>query len=86
MDENMKRTIETLRANPAAAQALFQSQDGRQLMQMLTQDDRGAALQRAAQNASRGDMSEMAQMLKQIMNSPEGAALAERISKAAQKQ
>lgn len=85
MDENTKRMIESLQANPAAAQALFRSQDGQRLMQMLTQADQGAALQRAAQNASKGDMSEMMQMVKKIMQSPEGAALAERISKAAQK-
>ena len=85
MDENTKHTIETLQANPAAAQALFHSQDGRRLMQMLTQGDQGAALQRAAQNASKGDVSEMMQMVKRVMASPEGAALAERISKAAQK-
>lgn len=85
MDENMKRTIEALRANPAAAQALFQSQDGRRLMEMLTQADQGAALQRAAQNASRGNLNEMVQMIRQVMTSPEGAALAKRISDAAQK-
>lgn len=85
MDENMKRTIEALQANPAAAQALFQSQDGRRLMEMLTQADQGAALQRAAQNASRGNINEMVQMIRQVMTSPEGAALAKRISDAAQK-
>ncbi|MBE6960915.1 MAG: hypothetical protein E7445_00435 [Ruminococcaceae bacterium] len=85
MDENMKRTIEALQANPAAAQALFQSRDGHRLMEMLTQADQGAALQRAAQNASRGNINEMVQMIRQVMTSPEGAALAKRISDAAQK-
>ena len=85
MDENMKRTIEALQSNPAAAQALFQSQDGRRLMEMLTKADQGAALQRAAQNASRGNINEMVQMIRQVMTSPEGAALAKRISDAAQK-
>ena len=85
MDENMKRTLENLKSNPAAAQALFQSGDGKRLMELLTQGDQGAALQRAAQNASQGNLNEMMQMIKQVMASPEGAALAKRISDAAQK-
>ena len=85
MDENTRRTIAALQANPAAAQTLFQSQDGRRLMEMLTRSDQGAALQRAAQNASKGNINEMVQMIKQVMSSPEGAALAKRISDAAQK-
>ena len=85
MDENMKRTIEALKTNPDAAQALFQSQDGRRLMEMLTKGDQGAALQRAAANASHGNLNEMMQMIKQVIASPEGAALARRISDAAQK-
>ena len=85
MDENMKRTIENLKSNPAAAQALFQTQDGKRLMEMLTHGDQGAALQCAAHNASQGNLNEMMQMIKQVMASPEGAALAKRISDAAQK-
>lgn len=85
MDSNAKRAIEALQSNPAAAQALFQSQDGRRLMEMLTQGDQGAALQRATQNASKGNINDMVQMIRQVMASPEGAALAKRISDAAQK-
>lgn len=85
MDANAKRAIEALQSNPAAAQALFQSQDGRRLMEMLTQGDQGAALQRATQNASKGNINDMVQMIRQVMSSPEGAALAKRISDAAQK-
>ena len=54
-------------------------------MEMLTQGDQGAALQRATQNASKGNINEMVQMIRQVMSSPEGAALAKRISDAAQK-
>ena len=45
----------------------------------------GQALQKAAQDASKGNMDEMIRMIRQIMQSPEGAALARRISKEAQK-
>jgi len=85
MDENMKKTVDFLRTNPAAAQALFRSQDGQRLIQLLTAADGGASLNKAAQSAAGGDMSQMAQMIRTLMSSPEGAALAERISKAVQK-
>lgn len=85
MDEKTKQLIETLKNNPGTVQALFRTRDGQDLMRMLTQEDHGAALQRAAQSAVRGDTSEMARMVSQIMRSPEGAALVQRINKAVQK-
>ena len=85
MDEKTKQLIETLKNNPGTVQALLRTQDGQNLMRMLTQEDHGAALQRAAQSAARGDTSEMARMVSQIMRSPEGAALVQRINKAVQK-
>ena len=85
MDEKTKQLIETLKNNPGTVQALFRTRDGQDLMRMLTQEDHGAALQRAAQSAARGDTSEMARMVSQIMRSPEGAELVQRINKAVQK-
>lgn len=85
MDAKTKQLIESLQRNPAAVQALFQTPDGQRLMQMLTAGDQGASLQRAAQNASRGSTAEMVQMVSRVMKSPEGAALVERIQRAAQK-
>ena len=85
MEEQMARLMAALKQDPAALQALMRSPDAQALMRMLTADDRGAALQQAARNASQGDTSEMVEMVKGLMRSPEGAALAERISKAARK-
>ena len=53
MDENMTQMMEQLRRNPAMLQQLMQSRDGQTLMRMLTQGDRGASLQKAAQSAAR---------------------------------
>ena len=53
MDENMTHMMEQLRRNPAMLQQLMQSRDGQTLMRMLTQGDRGASLQKAAQSAAR---------------------------------
>ena len=65
--------------------SLMQSRDGQTLMRMLTRDDGGAGLRKAVQSAAKGDAGAMTQMVSQIMQSPEGAALVERINKAVQK-
>ena len=65
--------------------SLMQSRDGQTLMRMLTQGDGGAGLQRAVQSAAKGDTAAVTRMVSQIMQSPEGAALVERINKAVQK-
>lgn len=85
MDDKTARLADQLRRNPAMLKALMQSQDGQMLMQMLTQGDRGAGLQKAVQSAARGDTSAIAQMVNQVMQSPGGAELVERINKAVQK-
>lgn len=85
MDQNMAQIAEQLKRNPALLKGLMQSQDGQRLMQMLTQGDRGAGLQQAVQAASRGNMSQMAEIMNRIMGTPDGAALVERINKAVQK-
>ncbi|MCI8329977.1 MAG: hypothetical protein HFG02_10410 [Oscillibacter sp.] len=82
MDEKSAQMAEQLRKNPAALKALMQSQDGQALMRMLTQGDQGAGLQRAVQSAAKGDTAAMVQMVSQVMQSPEGAELVERINKA----
>jgi hypothetical protein len=51
---------------------------------MLTQEDQGAGLQQAVQAASTGDTTQMIQMVKRVMESPDGAALAARINQAMQ--
>ena len=44
MDENTKRMMERLKADPAALRRLMQSRDGQTLMQTLTRPDNGAGL------------------------------------------
>ena len=85
MDEKSAQMAEQLRKNPAMLKSLMQSRDGQALMQMLTQGDQGAALQRAVQSAARGRPEEMVKMVNQVMQSPGGADLVERINKAVQK-
>ena len=54
-------------------------------MQALTRPDNGAGLQRAMQSAMRGDMNVMAELVGRVAQSPEGAALMERVSQRLQK-
>ena len=74
MDENAKRMMDQLKADPAALRQLMQSRDGQALMQALTRPDNGAGLQRA-----------MAELVGRVAQSPEGAALMERVSQRLQK-
>lgn len=85
MDEKTKQTIQQMNQDPAAIQRLLTSQDGRRLIQLMSQTNGGPALQQAATNAVRGDTSQIMQMVNQLMQSPEGAALMERINQATQK-
>jgi len=85
MDEKTLKLMEQLKNNPAMIQSLMQSQDGQTLMRMLTQGDRGAGLQRAVQSATRGDTSQMVKLMNQLMQSPSGNELVQRINKAMQK-
>ena len=78
MDEQTARMIQQLKSNPAMLQALMQSRDGQAL---LSGGDRGASLQRAAQSAAKGNPAEMVRMVNQLMQSPDGAALIDRINK-----
>ena len=74
MDENTKRMMEQLKADPAALRQLMQSRDGQALMQALTRPDNGAGLQRAMQSAMHGDMNVMAELVGRVAQSPEGAS------------
>ena len=81
MDEQTKRMIRQLKANPAMLQSLMQSRDGQALMQMLSAGDQGASLQRAAQSAAKGNPAEIMRMMNQVMQSPAGAELVQRINR-----
>ena len=72
---NQNDMMARLQRDPGAAQQMMQSQDGQALLQMLSGADGGAALQQAMTRASSGDTAQLAAMLRQVMQSPDGAAL-----------
>ncbi len=85
MDHSTQQLIDKFKRNPAMAQSLLQSGDGQRLMQMLTSQDGGTALSHAAQNAAAGNTKELAAMLSNLMKSPEGMAIMNRINDSAKK-
>lgn len=76
---DQKELIDRLRLDPNAVQSLMTSADGQRLMQLLSGGDGGRTLQQAAGEAAAGNTLQMAQMLKNVMSTPEGTALLRRI-------
>jgi hypothetical protein len=75
-NRNMERE---LRENPELLRHIMNSQDGQTLMRLLTQADSGARFRRAVQSAADGNASEMADCLRRVTESREGAALIARL-------
>ena len=78
---DQKEMMERLKRDPAALQAVMQSQDGQMLLRLLSGSDGGRTLQQAVRQAAAGDAAAMSQ----IMSSPRGAALVQRIGESLQK-
>lgn len=85
MDAKTAGIIAKFKQNHGLAEKIMQSGDGQQLLNMLTKNDGGAALERATQNAAAGNTQELAQLLGNLMRSPEGAALMKRLNETAKK-
>ena len=85
MDAKTVGIIEKFKKNQDLAQKIMSGSDGQQLMQLLTAQDGGAALNRAAQNAAAGNTNELAAMLSSLMKNPEGMAIMNRINDSAKK-
>ena len=85
MDQKTAAAIERLKQNKGIAEQLMRSGDGSALMDMLTRDDGGKALNRAAQSAAKGDTKELAQMLRGLMERPDAAAVMRRLNDRAKK-
>lgn len=73
--------INKLKQNPKMLEQLMQSPDGMRLMQMMSGRDGGVSLKNAASAVGKGNTEPMAKLVQNMMSSPEGAALAERLRK-----
>ena len=74
-----KDMMARLQHDPNAAQRVMESPDGQALMQMLSGTDGGAGLQQAMAQASNGNTAQLAEMIRQVMQTPQGAALVRNI-------
>ena len=79
MDNRNNQLERELRNNPELLRHIMNSQDGQTLMRLLTQADRGQRFRQAVRSAANGDASAMAGCLREVTQSPEGAALIARL-------
>ena len=75
---NEQDMMQKLKSDPRTLKSVMQSADGRTLLGMLSGGD-SAALGRAAQHAAAGDTSALSAMLQQVLSTPDGAALVQRL-------
>ena len=74
-----KDMMARLQRDPGAVQRVMESSDGQALMQMLSGTDGGVGLQQAMAQASSGNTAQLTEMIRQVMQSPQGAALVRNI-------
>lgn len=86
MDGKTAAAIERLKQNKGLAEQIMRSGDGQKLMRLLSGGDGGAALERAAQSAAKGDTAALSQMLQGVMQNPDGAAVMGRINNMAKQE
>ena len=79
MKQDMGEMMKLL-GNSGAMKQLLQSEDTKRMMQLLQSK---GGVQNAAQEAAKGDSTQLMAMMQQLMSNPEGAQLVERITKKA---
>lgn len=65
---------------PAQAQQFFASEEGRRLMELLSQDG-GKGLRRAAEEFRKGNVSGAQEALRPVLSTPEAAELLKKINR-----
>ncbi|MBQ9459504.1 MAG: hypothetical protein IJU66_06175 [Oscillospiraceae bacterium] len=86
MDKKTAAAIERLKQSKGLAEQIMRSGDGQRLMQLLTREDGGAALDHAAKAAAKGDTQELSQLLQSLLRNPDGAAVMGRINDQAKRE
>ena len=85
MDQKMTDPTAELEKNRALLEQVVHSSDAQRLMELLNQNS-GGKLKTAAASAALGDTKALLNMVRQVMQSPEGAQLVERLNQTAPKQ
>ena len=79
MDNN--DILQQLQANTASLLRLMNSPDGKKLVEMLQRQTGSGNLKRAAGAAAKGNTEGIAQILQDLVSTPEGAQVVERINR-----
>ncbi len=82
MDRKTHRLLQQAKIDPEKLQQMLNTPDGQEAVNLLNQKSQNAALQQAAQSASNGNTAEAVKLVGQFLKTADGAALAEKISKA----
>ena len=85
MGQNKTDPTAALEHNRALLEQVIHSPDAQRLMELLTQNA-GGKLKTAAASAALGDTKDLLAMVRQVMGSPEGAQLIQRLNQTAPKQ
>lgn len=80
MDQKLLEQMMMLQKNQQAIKQLMNSQDGQKLLALL-QNDGGAKLQQAANQAAKGNTADVVRMIAEVMKTKDGAELVEKISR-----
>lgn len=84
MDQQNQTMTDQLRKNKALLEEIVHSADAQRLMELLNQKS-GGTLQSAASSAALGDPTALLGMVRQVMQTQEGAKLVERLNQTAPK-
>ena len=79
MDHN--DVMQQLQANKSALLRLVNSPEGKQLVQMLHRQAGSGNLKRAAGAAAKGDTTDISRIIQDLVRTPEGAQVVERINR-----
>lgn len=74
------KTLKQLINDKKALEQVAKSPDAQALAGIITQGQDPASLQKIAENAAKGDTSQLTQLLQNIVRSPSGAELLQRLS------
>lgn len=80
MKQSNQPNLQQLLNNRKVLQQVAQSPDAQALAGLLTRGQDQSSLQKIAEDAARGDTSQLSQLVRSIASSPDGAELLRRLS------
>ena len=80
MKQNNQSKLQQILNDKAVLEQVAKSPDAKALANMLTQGQDQASLKRIAENAAKGDTTQLNQLIQSITSSPSGAVLLRRLS------